>query len=159
MSKYTENFPKLETYDLETVFCQLKEVCGADPGGLINAQFLSRPTTAKDIALLLSITYKLFQSQVGLQKQFVELYDFVKYYYEKIYNTIWGDDFLNIILEKIKVWIEENIVLYIGNVIKFVFFGLTENGYFVAYIPDSWNEIIFGTCMTDECYGRLTLTY
>ena len=84
MSKYTENFPNLSTYDFDTIMCQLKQVCGADPGGLINAQFLSRPTTAKDIALLLHITYELFQSQVELQKQFVELYTFVKDFFENL---------------------------------------------------------------------------
>lgn len=84
MSKYTENFPNLSTYDFDTIMCQLKQVCGADPSGLINAQFLSRPTTAKDIALLLHITYQLFQSQVELQKQFVELYTFVKDFFENL---------------------------------------------------------------------------
>ena len=84
MSKYTENFPNLSTYDFDTIMCQLKQVCGADPSGLINAQFLSRPTTAKDIALLLYITYQLFQSQVELQKQFVELYKFVKDFFENL---------------------------------------------------------------------------
>lgn len=82
MSKYTENFPNLSTYDFDTIMCQLKQVCGADPSGMINAQFLSRPTTAKDIALLLHITYELFQSQIELQKQFVELYNFLKDYIE-----------------------------------------------------------------------------
>lgn len=84
MSKYTENFPNLSTYDFDTIMCQLKQVCGADPSGLINSQFLSRPTTAKDIALLLHITYELFQSQVELQKQFVELYTFVKDFFENL---------------------------------------------------------------------------
>jgi hypothetical protein len=81
MSKYTENFPKLETYDLETVFCQLKEVCGADPGGLISMQFKSRITTAKDIALLLFCTYKIMEANISLQKQFECLYNFVKDFY------------------------------------------------------------------------------
>ena len=84
MSKYTENFPNLSTYDFDTIMCQLRQVCGADPSGLINAQFLSRPTTAKDIALLLHITYQLFQSQIELQKQFVELYTFVKDFFENL---------------------------------------------------------------------------
>ena len=84
MSKYTENFPNLSTYDFDTIMCQLRQVCGADPSGMINAQFLSRPTTAKDIALLLHITYDLFQSQVELQKQFVELYTFVKDFFENL---------------------------------------------------------------------------
>lgn len=84
MSKYTENFPNLSTCDFDTIMCQLRQVCGADPSGLINAQFLSRPTTAKDIALLLHITYELFQSQAELQKQFVELYTFVKDFFENL---------------------------------------------------------------------------
>lgn len=84
MSKYTENFPELSNYDLSTVFCQLKEVCGADPGGMISMQFKSRPTTAKDIALLLTITYKILKSQIELQRQFVELYNFVKDFFENL---------------------------------------------------------------------------
>lgn len=46
-----------------------------------------------------------------------------------------------------------------------VFFGLTQSGYFVAYIPQSWEQITFNTtgldivvpCM-DE-YGHLVLSY
>ena len=98
MSKYTENFPNLSTYDFDTIMCQLKQVCGADPSGLINAQFLSRPTTAKDIALLLHITYKLFQSQIELQKQFVELYTFVKDFFENLD-----------LQEEVNNWLEKNL--------------------------------------------------
>lgn len=84
MNNYTENFPNLSTYDFDKILCQLGQVCGGETSGLINAQFLSRPTTAKDIALLLHITYQLFQSQVELQEQFVELYNFVKDFFENL---------------------------------------------------------------------------
>ena len=45
-----------------------------------------------------------------------------------------------------------------------VFFGLTMNGYFVAYVPDSWNDITFNTTgydyETDEYnFGHLVLSY
>lgn len=46
-----------------------------------------------------------------------------------------------------------------------VFFGLTESGYFIAYIPSTWNDIQFGTTgldtplASDGVYGRLTLNY
>lgn len=54
---------------------------------------------------------------------------------------------------------------YISEAIKMVFFGLTDTGYFVAYIPDSWDDITFNTteyditvpCMTD--FGHLVLSY
>ena len=49
----------------------------------------------------------------------------------------------------------------IGKYIRMVFFGLTLDGYFVAYIPDGtgWDDIVFDTGAvygTNE-YGRLIL--
>lgn len=84
MSDYTKDFPKLSTYNFDTILCQLQQVCGADTSGLISAQFKSRPTTAKDIALLLHITYELFQAQKSLQTQFAELYNFVKDFFSNL---------------------------------------------------------------------------
>lgn len=46
-----------------------------------------------------------------------------------------------------------------------VFFGLTDSGYFVAYIPDSWDNIHFGTTGLDTDvpiqpeFGHLVLIY
>lgn len=46
-----------------------------------------------------------------------------------------------------------------------VLFGLTDSGYFVAYIPSTWDDITFGTTgldtplSEDGVYGRLTLNY
>lgn len=53
---------------------------------------------------------------------------------------------------------------YIAKAIRMVFFGLTNSGYFVAYIPDSWDEITFNTTEYDIFdtgvdYGHLTLSY
>ena len=51
----------------------------------------------------------------------------------------------------------------VGDVIKQVWFGLTDTGYFVAWIPDSWEEITFRTTGYDYItdlepdYGHLTL--
>ena len=84
MSKYTENFPNLSNYDFDTIMCQLKQVCGADPSGLINAQFLSRPTTAKDIAQLFYCTKYIMDGSINLQNQYVELYTFVKDFFTNL---------------------------------------------------------------------------
>lgn len=61
--------------------------------------------------------------------------------------------------EQLDRWIHENMEGIIGESIKMVFFGLTKNGYFVAYIPDSWKEIRFDTGMVYNLstYGRLIL--
>lgn len=64
--------------------------------------------------------------------------------------------------EQIERWILEHFADILTDGIKaVVFFGLTLDGYFVAYRPESWNEIIFDTGAvygTDE-YGRLLLYY
>lgn len=61
------------------------------------------------------------------------------------------------------IWAQQNIPDIIESAIKSVFFGL-ENGYFVAYIPESWDEITFGTSGLDDFpagvdFGHLTLSY
>ena len=49
----------------------------------------------------------------------------------------------------------------ISEAIKMVFFGLSDDGYFVAYIPNSWDCITFGTILDCDSpdYGKLTLSY
>ncbi len=45
--------------------------------------------------------------------------------------------------------------------VKQVYFGLNDDGYFVAYVPDSWREITFdtGTVYGRTDYGRLVLRF
>lgn len=51
----------------------------------------------------------------------------------------------------------------VGDMIKFVWFGLTDSGYFVAYIPENWKELKFATTGYDYNtelqteYGHLCL--
>lgn len=52
----------------------------------------------------------------------------------------------------------------IEKTVKMVFFGLTDAGYFVAFIPDSWDEITFETTgydymTSDYDFGHLVLSY
>lgn len=53
----------------------------------------------------------------------------------------------------------------IADAIKNVWFGLTNAGYFVAYIPESWDDITFRTTGLDITvplvpeYGHLVLQY
>lgn len=60
-------------------------------------------------------------------------------------------------------WLTINAKDIIGAMIKNVWFGLTDSGYFVAYIPDSWSDIIFKTTGYDfftslqEEFGHLVL--
>ena len=61
--------------------------------------------------------------------------------------------------QQIYQWIQDNMERLIKKAIKFVYFGLTNDGYFCAYIPESWSEIIFdtGAVYGRSDYGRLIL--
>lgn len=61
----------------------------------------------------------------------------------------------------IAAWVERHMPDIIAQAIKMVFFGLTDDGYFCAWIPDSWNDIMFDTGFVfgEPDYGRLILTY
>ena len=63
--------------------------------------------------------------------------------------------------EQIVGWIDDHLGFVFEQVIAHVFFGLTDDGYFCAYVPDSWDDIIFDTGMVfgQFDYGRLILRY
>lgn len=58
-------------------------------------------------------------------------------------------------------WIQEHFADLISEGVKQVFFGLTDDGYFCAYVPDSWSEISFdtGAVYGRSDYGRLILRF
>ncbi len=61
-------------------------------------------------------------------------------------------------------WMQENAFSLVGELVKLVFFGITDSGHFVAYIPDGWDDIIFNTTGLDitiagEDYGHLILSF
>ena len=68
--------------------------------------------------------------------------------------------------EKIREWLAANMPAIMGDAvteaIKTVFFGLTDDGYFCAYVPKNWADYIeFDTNVNygDEKYGCLILNY
>lgn len=65
------------------------------------------------------------------------------------------------ILDGLAKWIDKNLQELIGRAIKFVWFGLTLDGHFVAYIPESWQELTFDTCLdySGDYYGHLLICY
>lgn len=63
--------------------------------------------------------------------------------------------------QQVEQWINDNLEYIFTHVVKQVYFGLNEQGYFVAYIPRSWDDIVFDTGMnySQETYGRLILRW
>ena len=61
----------------------------------------------------------------------------------------------------LEAWIDAHMEEIISRAIKMVFFGLTNDGYFCAYIPKSWSGIRFDTVAdySSDDYGKLVLSY
>lgn len=82
---------------------------------------------------------------------------------QKLLDDIAEGNFPKEISDAIKNWITANFYDIVGDMAKAVWFGLTDTGYFVAYIPESWNEIVFKTTGYDYStelqpdYGHLVL--
>lgn len=69
--------------------------------------------------------------------------------------------FLDFYEKQLNAWIDEHMPDLIRRAMRMVFFGLTDDGYFCAYIPDSWSDIEFdtGVVFGRSDYGRLILRY
>lgn len=82
---------------------------------------------------------------------------------QALLDGIAAGNFPTEISDAIKNWIVENFYDIVGDMAKTVWFGLTDAGYFVAYIPESWDEVTFKTTGLDYTselqpeYGHLVL--
>ena len=84
--------------------------------------------------------------------------------FKQMVEDIENGNFPLSIQEAFAKWMSENAISLVGELVKLVFFGITNEGYFVAYIPDGWDDILFNTTGFDisiagEDYGHLTLSY
>lgn len=58
-------------------------------------------------------------------------------------------------------WVNTNMTDIIHQMVRFVFFGLDDDGHFVAYIPASWEFLHFDTLLDPDKpgYGHLVVYY
>ena len=91
-------------------------------------------------------------------------YDEVKAELERIQKKL--DDYVSgkllpIYLEATKDFINENLIDFVSEIVKYVVFGISSDGHFVAYIPNSWDFIQFDTVydQTSELFGHLVLRW
>lgn len=61
-------------------------------------------------------------------------------------------------MDAMNEWFEKD---FFRELVKQVYFGLTDDGHFIAYIPESWNDLFFDTGFnySDDTYGRLILRW
>lgn len=80
---------------------------------------------------------------------------------QRLFEQFMESGFDDYYAEQVETWIDEHLEFIYDHTIKQIYFGLTDDGYFVAYIPESWDDITFDTIMnySDANYGSLTLSY
>lgn len=88
-----------------------------------------------------------------LQSAIEELEDAFQQFQESGFEDYYAD--------QIRDWINDNLPWLWRTFAQMVFFGLTDDGYFCAYVPDAWSDIEFdtGAVYGRYDYGRLILRY
>ena len=78
-----------------------------------------------------------------------------------LYDAVMSGNFPPSIVAAFEVWMSRNALDLVGKLVKHVFFGLTMDGYFCAYIPENWQDVTFDTVMDydDDLFGHLVLMY
>lgn len=84
--------------------------------------------------------------------------------FQEIYQQIISGNFPDSVINAFDNWMRQNGLSLLGEMASMVIFNITDDGYFVAYIPESWDDIIFGTTGLDVMlsgydYGHLVLSY
>lgn len=84
--------------------------------------------------------------------------------YKKMIADIENGTFPPSIINAFNLYMQNHGLELVGQLVKMVFFGITDDGYFVAYIPEFWDDIIFNTTGYDlnlagYDFGHLVLSF
>lgn len=84
--------------------------------------------------------------------------------YKTMVELIEAGKFPQSIRDAFSKWMRENAITLVGELVKMVVFDIRDDGHFVAYIPDGWDDIIFNTTGLDIAiagvdFGHLTLSF
>ena len=79
-------------------------------------------------------------------------------------DAIISGNFPDSMIAALNEWMDGNALDIVGELIKFIIINITDDGYMVMYIPESWSDIIFNTTGLDIIIpgvedGRLVLSY
>lgn len=110
-----------------------------------------------DLGWLIRKVKKLLDCCATAEEQLEALNQFMQ--------DIENGNFPESVVDAFKRWMNDNLLQIVGDLAKQVFFGLTTDGYFVAFIPESWDDIRFNTTEYDtripgfDRFGHLVLSY
>ena len=80
---------------------------------------------------------------------------------QKDVDDLINGEYIDNYVKALATWIDNNLQQLVAKVVKYVWFEINESGYFVAYIPDKWDFVNFGTELDpdNEDYGKLVLEW
>lgn len=91
------------------------------------------------------------------QQEYQELKEFM--------DNINAGNFPDSMYDAMRAWFEANALDLVGSMVKQVYFGLNDEGYFIATIPEQWSDLIFKTTGWDYNtplqpeFGHLCILY
>lgn len=119
-----------------------------------------------DYEFLLKLCTKISEI-IDYLKVFPEMQDAIKELQDDINNIleelekVKNGEYVSLYLDAIIKYINENLQDFVGNIVKFVVFGLSQDGHFVAMTPSTWQFIHWDTIMDyrSPLYGHLVLRW
>lgn len=126
-------------------------------------EFPHTRTYDSDLGWLIKSVKKLIECCEDMQQWRIdheEAYNQLK----ALYDAIMSGTFPPEVVTALNKWMMVNGRDLVGELVKMVFFGITDDGYFVAYIPEYWDDIIFNTTgydinLPDFDFGHLVLSF
>ena len=120
--------------------------------------------------VLAKVTEKLNEVIENLNKQGQNVNDLMVFYnqmkaqvdaLENEGDAVKNGEYVHLYLDSIIAWIDANLQQLVSRIVKFVCFGLSDDGYFTAYIPATWAFLSFDTVATydDPDYGKLIIKW
>lgn len=140
------------TFPESSNFLDVTRLKGRDADYTTNAQSYF-DKLAKDKNLMKELAFKIWQYDKTLKASLQEIEDVLTHYSDILDGKI--ENFDKTIFDLTQKWLDENMEEIMHDAVKLVWFGLTDDGYFMAVIPESWEEITFDTTVD----GELMLKY
>lgn len=118
---------------------------------------------SKDLDAFKKALDELGLRQDDLERAFQDLRDSINDEIQQLYNIlekIKNGEYVDLYLPSIINWINKNLKELVKDIVTYVSFGISDDGYFVAYIPDTWDFLEFDTIPWGEpLEGHLVLEW
>lgn len=103
---------------------------------------------ARKQGLIKELALKVWEYDKLLHAKLKEVEETMQRYSDLLDGKI--EDFDQIILSKTENWLDKNMEGILTKAVQLVWFGLTDDGYFMAVIPEGWSDVQFDTTVEGQ---------